>query len=58
MPDADLDRIISELRRKREQLTDVIERLVVRREDDATDGEAGAAPTEPVASREEPPPRV
>ena len=58
MPDADLDRIISELRRKREQLTEAIERLVIRRgeeEDAERDGDAGH---DERPAREEPPPRV
>ena len=52
MPDADLDRIITDLRRKREQLTDVLDRLLIRRENEP-DGDAEPGPATGEPSREQ-----
>ena len=60
MPDADLDRIIYDLRRKREQLTDMLDRLLIRRGDDEPAREAGSSEGRDESERpmrEEPPGR-
>jgi hypothetical protein len=55
MADADLDRIITDLRRKREQLTDMLDRLLIKR-DDAPEADESPRPPEPERpAREEPP---